>query len=116
MLAHCITNQQRPPRQAVLIVAHTDNHLEVFAEKNVDVHFARVPAAFSVEGEQQVEQIMDWMLPPRYRDLHRADRLRKTGSTRPLLPSVLADSLVVRDCLTALDTVNDKEEVLAWTL
>ena len=115
-MSHCNERKQRPPRQAVLIVAHPDNHIEAFAEKNVDIHASRIPQSFSREGERQAEEVMQIMLPPRYRDLYRADRLRKTGSTRPLLPSVLADSLVVRDCPTALDTVNDKGEVLAWTL
>ena len=110
------SNEKAPPRQAVLIVEHPDDFVEAFAEKNVDVHVARIPQSFSREGERQAEEVMEMMLPPRYRDLYRADRLRKTGTTRPLLPSVLTDSLVVRDCLTALSTVNDKEEVLAWTL
>ena len=86
----------------------------------IDIHIARVPESFSREGERQAEDLAEMMLPPRYRDLYRADRLRKTGTTRPLIPSDLSDSFVVRDYLEALtDLTGEKEnewEVMTWTL
>ena len=112
-------NTKRPPRQAVLIVSHCDGHLEAFAERNIDVHIARVPQSFSSVGERQAEEVAEAMLPRRYRELWRADRLRKTGTVRPLQPSVLADSLAVRGVLSALNsatTAPAEQEVCAWTL
>ena len=100
---------------------HPDEHLEVFGDRNVDILITRVPLSFSSEGERQAEEVMEMMLPQRYRDLFWADRLRATGSTWPLLPSVLRKSLVVRDCLTTMNEVTSavqqqEEEAVTWML
>ncbi len=88
---NCI--KKRSSRQKILIVSHADGHLEIFGEKNFDFHIARVPSATSRGAEIAAEEVTLMLLPRRYRDLFRADLLRKNGTTRPLLSSVLAASI-----------------------
>jgi len=110
---------QQPLRQAVLVLSHADGFLEVFAERHIDVHLARVPVAYTLEGEQIADDLLELMLLPRYRDLYRADRLRKTGTTRPLLPSVLAQVKTTREVFNVLNnlaTQPAEEEVVTWML
>lgn len=102
------------PRQNVLILSHHDSFIEVFAERNTDVHIARVPQGFTLEGERQADQIAEGRLPRRYRQLWRADRLRATGSTHPLLPSTLADSQSINELLTAFNS-DEQHGVMIWT-
>ena len=90
-------------RQPSLILSHPDGNLEVFSDTNIDYHFARVPVAFDQDRECMSEEVSAMLLPVRYRDLWRADRLRLVGSTRPLLPSVLCDA---RFNQAMLDTCN----------
>ncbi len=99
---------KRPKRQPILILSHADGHLEAFAEKHLDVHIARVPAAFSSEVELAAEGAMELILPRRYRSLYRADMLRKNGSTRSLLPSVFADARQVKKDIVALNCLGAK--------
>ena len=64
------------PRTRALIVSHPDQHLEVFSAAAVDIHLARVCAARTSEGERMADEILELMLPERYRELYRADMLR----------------------------------------
>ena len=109
----------RAPRQGVLVLSHPDGHLEVFAEKCTAVHIARVPTAGSSEAERQSEDVTHWLLPRRYRDLHRADRLRATGTTRPLKPSALKASLevpaVIEDLNRLAAMFAPQPEAMVWT-
>ena len=93
----------KPRRETDLILSYPDGYLEVYSERPVDVHLARVPVAFDQDGECMSEEVAAMLLPVRYRDLWRADRLRLVGSTRPLLPSVLCDA---RFNQAMLDTCN----------
>ena len=110
----------RSPRQGVLVLSHSDGYIEAFGDKNIDVHIARVPTAGSPEAERQAEDVAHMMLPLLYRDLHRADRLRATGTTKPLRPSALQASLEVREILQSFKRIADgsqpRREVCAWTL
>ena len=96
-----------------MFVVHPDNFVEAFADKNIDIHFARVPQSFSLEGERQAEELTEMMLPKRFRDLYRADKLRKTGTTRPLLPSTLRQSLGTNDLLKLLNDLPNKMKTAA---
>jgi len=100
--------KKRPARQPILILSHADGHIEIFGEKNIDVHLSRVPAAFSTDVELSAEGAMELLLPRRYRPLFRADMLRKNGTTRPLLPSVLADSIRAGKDIATLNRVGAK--------
>lgn len=114
------TPSPRPPRFAVLIVIQGDGHIEAFAERHVDVHVARVPVSFSREAEQTAEDVAELLLPPRFRELFRRDRLRAVGTTRPLLPTTLARAIATNDLIAALDTTTSanapiaESEVVAW--
>ena len=104
-------NQILPPRQLVdvLIVSHPDGNLEAFAERGIDIHLARVPAAFSRQAEHQAEAVASMLMPLRFRELWRRDRLRTTGTTRPLLPSVLQRAIGTRESMRRLSAVLEVE-------
>lgn len=94
-----------PKRHAVLIAISSDGYLEAFAPKNVDVAFARIPAATSVFGQQVAEDCFEQLLPRRLRDLWRRDLLRATSSTAPLRVETIAAALETRDIIAALNQV-----------
>ncbi len=112
-------NKKRPARQPLLVLSYADGHLEIFGEKNIDVHIARVPVATSAKAEIQAEEVAELLLPARYRELYRADLLRKNGATRPLLPSVLAAARQAREDIVLLDRMGvdtPAQEGVIWTL
>jgi len=112
-----MTTPKSFPRSDVLVVSHSDGHIEVFGEKNVSVRIVRMPAANSLQSERTAEDVAELMLPRRYRDLYRADRLRAVGNTRPLRPSTLVDAQWARDFITALNAMaGTREEVTTWML
>lgn len=92
-----------PRRQAVLIAVHADGFLEAFAERNLDVAFARIPAASNQASERLAEDCFEQMLPLRYRELWRADLLRACGSTAPLRVETIQAALAAKDCVAALE-------------
>ena len=94
-----------PKRQAVLVVHHDDGLAQAFAHKNIDVVFARMPAATSEFGRRVAEDCFELLLPKRYRDLWRRDYLRANGSTTPLRVETIAAALETRDILAALNQV-----------
>lgn len=109
-------------RQPVLVLSHCDGHIEAFADRHVDVHLARVPTAFTIDGERTAEDVAELLLPRRFRALYRADQLRAAGTTRPLLPSVVAEVQTVTAIIDALNrateqfTPAEEKEVVAWRL
>jgi len=106
---HVTTRSPLSARPAVLIVSHPDGHIEAFGEPNVDIHFARVPMSFSRDGEIQAEELMQMTLPPKYQKIYQADRLRKTGTTRPLRPSTIQDSQHVSHLIRKLNEIHGLE-------
>ena len=92
----------RPKRQAVLIVVHADGYLEGFAPKNLDIAFARVPAATSAFGQAVADDCFEMMLPLRYRELWRRDLLRANGTAHPLSAQSVLDALAAKDAIAAL--------------
>jgi hypothetical protein len=107
------SNRKSSQRARILILSHSDGYCEIFAERAVEIHLQRVPAAFSIEGEAQAEDVMEALLPRRFRELWRADFLRATGSTRPLLPSVLRQSIGTKECLRLLNRLPEKMRTAA---
>jgi hypothetical protein len=104
----------------VLIKHYPDGYVEAFAPENVRVHFARVVAASSVEGEQLADDLFHDGLPWNFRDLHRADCLRANAIVRPLTADTARSALA---CQSAIKAVNNLAEEAAdveggrvWTL
>lgn len=95
--------KQPPPRQAVLVVVHVDGFIEAFAEKSVDVCFARLLEFDTPAGELLAEECFEMMLPKRYRDLWRRDYLRANGTTDLLRPQAVIDALAAKDCIAAIE-------------
>jgi len=112
------SRNRRPQRETVLILSYPDGYQEVFAERHVDVHLVRVPVTNSPEGEQIADDVIEMMLPWRYRSLYRADRLRATGTTRPLLPSVMARAMANTEAISTLNELASQSagEEVVWTI
>lgn len=92
-------------RPRVLILSRHDGTLQVFVEGVADVKVARVPVGFSREAQDQAEDVAELLLPPRWREVWAASNLKTVGTTRPLLPSVLAASLAVPDILADIEGI-----------
>ena len=113
---------QPAPRQAVLVLAHADGWLEVFAEPNIDVRIAMVPTTGTIAGESLAEQVVDLALPRRYRDLHWPGKLRAADRLRVLRPSELLHrdhELALLRGLNAIEqrfTPNLPGKTKVWTL
>jgi hypothetical protein len=97
---HC---KQRPPRQAVLIVADGD-YIEVFGE-GVDVHVARMPQSGTRQMEDLAEQVLHEALPLRYRPLFDRSKLRCNAVIRPLPAEVAYDALRTKRLMAALGSL-----------
>jgi hypothetical protein len=95
--------RKRPTPQDVLFVIHPDGYVQGFGERGVNIHICRVPWAATPEGEVMAEEVALGLLPRRFRGLWRADYLRATGSTRPLLPSTVKHALDIKEVLKLLD-------------
>jgi hypothetical protein len=107
--------QKRPPRQKVVV--KIDGELVRVFGDNIDPIIIRVPVAHSVEAERQADEIVEMLLPLRFREICSADRLRAVGTTRPLFPSTLARSLATNELIGALNaTTAPAQEVVAWML
>ncbi|QDT72224.1 hypothetical protein [Lacipirellula limnantheis] len=104
-----MVSHKAPPakRDKVLVAIHSGGFLEAFAERNIDVVFARIPAATSLFGQQIAEDCFELLLPQRYRDLWRRDYLRASSSTAPLTAEAVMEALTTRDSIAALNSVND---------
>lgn len=98
-------SRSRPPRQRVLVVSHPDGMLQIFVEGQADVKVARIPVAFSREAEDQAEEITEMLLPRRWREVWAANNLKAVATSRPLLPSVLRDSVAIPAILEDIDGI-----------
>lgn len=109
----------KPIRQPVLIVGHHDGFCEVYAEKNIDVHFFIMPAAGTPRGEVLGEEYLELTTPKRFQALYRADRLRGREQIRKVTPAELAQQHYELDVLAGLNKASETlqaTEVVAWTL
>jgi len=98
---------ERQKREKVLVVAHADNHLEIFAAKHVDVKIVRCPASFTDEMKGMAEDFVEQTLPPAWRSLYFPGFCRKSEMLRPLLPSTIQDAKLVRGLLKTLNSIGD---------
>lgn len=86
-------NNQQSKRTRVLILSRPDGTLAIYIEGQADVKVQRVPVGFSREAQDQAEDVAEMLLPPRWREVWAANNLKAVGTTAPLLPSVLVESL-----------------------
>jgi len=100
--------RERPPREKVLIVAHSDGFLEVFGAKHVDVRIQRCLAAFSPEMEAVAEDCVELSLPPAWRSLYFPGFCRRSAMLRPLLPTTMRDAQQIRDLLRNLNGITGR--------
>ncbi len=112
-------SKQRPLRHAVLVVSYDDGFIESFAEKNIDVRFARMPVATSLETQCQAEDVLLDRLPKRYSDLFWPNLRRSSGTTRALYPSTIDDGDYCRAFIKGVNGLPDlstvAQEAVVWT-
>lgn len=77
-------------REPVLIEGSSDGYLKFFAGKNVDVLFVNRPHCTNIESAIAAEQLIDEMLPRRFRPLYGANSIRGTAQIEKLTPADLA--------------------------
>jgi hypothetical protein len=77
----------QPPRHTVLVFVHADGFIEVFGDKSIDAKIVNVPDCPGHEA--MAEDVAELMMPARYRNLYRADRLIATGVSRKFRPTAL---------------------------
>lgn len=99
-----------PQRHAVLIVASSDGFIEIFADRNIDFHVAQMPAASTARGERIAEACLERMIPRRFRDLFRRDRLRANAIVRSVTPEATLAAMATRDTVRALNRLQDARE------
>ena len=97
------TTKKRPQREAVLIVMHADNYVEVFGEKHVNVRVVRCPAASSDKSHITAEDVVERQLPRYWRKLYFPSNVRATANARPLLPSTLSRAMQAKDDIATLN-------------
>ena len=109
------------PRARVLVISHPDGHLEVFGEQNIDVLIQRVPRADSDQGRCIAEDVVELLLPLRFKNLYWPNKCRARGTTRPLTADTLQQALFVGNLLSGLNGFvlesrpEQKGEVVTWT-
>lgn len=98
------TSVQNGHRQHVLLLAHADGHLQIYADASVSIRAVNVPfAGFSAEAEQLAEEYVTLLLPQPYRDVYLPSCLRAVHTIRTVTPSDIVDRnwqlSFVRGCL-----------------
>jgi len=112
----------RPRPEHVLIVAHGDGFVEVFAEGHVAAKIVIAPFMASAEGEILAEEFVDLTLPKPYRDLHVPCKRTTFDQVRTITPQDIADRDLDLQILRSIDRVNetlrgdDAEGGFVWTL
>jgi NADPH-dependent 2,4-dienoyl-CoA reductase/sulfur reductase-like enzyme len=74
------------PRTRVLVILSSNGFVEVFAEREVDVHIAQGLHVETIEGERLAEEFLDGTLPKRFRELFLPGMLRATGLVERITP------------------------------
>lgn len=93
-------------RKKVLIVAHSDGFIQVYAADDVDIHFINAPEMHSPEGERMAELYVTKTIPYPYRQLYAPGKCRKTAQVQATKPSDIMESNFERDCLRSADHAN----------
>ena len=69
----------RPAPVHVLVVAHADGYIEVYAERHVRVHVAHALDVMP-HAEALADDFLHETLPAKFRELHVASKLRETAN------------------------------------
>ena len=95
---------QQRTREPVLIVAHGDGWLDVYADRHVDIHIINQPWVETPAGEILAEEWVAENVPWRYRPLLMSRR--QTGMMRVVLPSDLAETAMKLEIIEILKTLS----------
>lgn len=93
-------------RKKVLIVVH-DDHVEAYADDDVDVWIAHFPKVNSVKGEVLAEKYVAGTLPINYRSLYWPGKLRKEEVLSCPTPEEIADRKWQVEVLRSLDKAEE---------
>jgi hypothetical protein len=91
------------PREAVLILAHGDGFVEVFADSHVDVRIEIAPFVGAVNGEKVVEEYVEKILPPRFGRLFWPAKRRAIKLIRKIRPTDIAQRDYEVELLKSID-------------
>lgn len=107
-----------PNHTRTLILAYpADNYLEVYADRQVDIHVAVPIRMDTPAGEALADEYLDETLPVRFRDLHDAPHLRAVHTVRAIRPSDEAERLLRVDLIREARAIaGEPEEALTWML
>lgn len=105
----------------VLVVAHADGYIEVFADKGVRARFVNICQMPTVAGEVLAEQFIEAGLPKPFKDIYFPGNRIATGNLLQLTPELLAkrefEMDLVRAC-NAIQSINSdttkSQEVAVW--
>lgn len=105
----------------VLVVAHADGYIEVFADKGIRCRFVNICQMPTVEGEILAERYLEESLPKPFKDIYFPGNRIVTGNVLQLTPELLAkrefEVDVVRAC-NAVQLINSdtttSQEVAVW--
>lgn len=101
---------QKPPQRQTALMVADGNYVEFFAERNIDIHVAKIPQPGSSRLEDLAEQCMECSIPWRFRHLFDRSKLRGNAFIAPLPASVAEDALRVKRIIAALNTLQDAAE------
>ncbi|QDT74835.1 hypothetical protein [Lacipirellula limnantheis] len=100
---------QKPlQRQQVLAVCN-GNYVEFFAERNIDIHVAKIPQPDTCGLEDLAEQCLECSIPLRFRHLFDRSKLRGNAFIAPLAATVALYARAKRRALSQVDRIAEDE-------
>ncbi|MDZ4849592.1 MAG: hypothetical protein SGI77_09875 [Pirellulaceae bacterium] len=99
-----LKSNNKPVPPSVLVVAHSDGHIEIFGDQ-VDARSVNTPAMSSSAGEILAEDYISSVLPQRFRDIYFPGNLLAIGMVRTVTPLDLAQYFQFRDSWRKLDSI-----------
>jgi len=98
----------------VLLLSHSDGHLEVVSDRGIDIHLQQLPVATSIEGEVLAEEIAYLQTPRRFRALLSTFAPQPLGTTKPVTVGAMSRALAVQDCVDQLNAVLENRGATTW--